>query len=160
MVPIFIFNNNGFQPLPYLCFCIITYTTFWYNQLGWHISMTTITYFCSYWIWEHDWHMSCKGHRLLQPLVLLFKCDSHCPRIGSLELSMVCCISNLLMFDYIKPGQWVFIKIRMWLCNIVYLSRSSWRNQEKREKKKVGHNINHQDFVFDKGVHDTPQNWQ
>ena len=37
------------------------------------------------------------------PQILLLRCDSRCPRIGSLELSMVCCMSNL-KFDYLEPG--------------------------------------------------------
>ena len=48
MVPIFIFNINNFRPLPYLCFCIITYTAFWFNRVGWCFSVTAIAYFCSY----------------------------------------------------------------------------------------------------------------
>ena len=44
--------------------------------------------------------MSCQGHWLLQPPILLFKCDSSYPRIGSLESSVVCCMSNL-NFNYL-----------------------------------------------------------
>ena len=43
---------------------------------------------------------------------------------------------------------------------IVYLSRSNLRSQEKREKKRVGQNTNHQDLVFGKVLHDALQNWQ
>ena len=45
--------------------------------------------------------MSCQGHWLLQPSVLLFVCDSRCPRIGSLELSLLCYVSNL-KFDHLE----------------------------------------------------------
>ena len=45
MLPIFIFNIHSFQPLPYLCFCIITHTAFWFNRVGWCFSVTTIAYF-------------------------------------------------------------------------------------------------------------------
>ena len=49
MVPIFIFNINSFRPLPYLCFCIVTYTAFRFNRVGWCLAVTTIAYFCSFW---------------------------------------------------------------------------------------------------------------
>lgn len=49
MVPIFIFNINSFRPLPYLCFCIVTYTAFRFNRVGWCLSVAAIAYFCSFW---------------------------------------------------------------------------------------------------------------
>jgi hypothetical protein len=49
MVPLFIFNITSFRPLPYLCFCIVTYTAFRFNRVGWSLAVTTIAYFCSFW---------------------------------------------------------------------------------------------------------------
>ena len=40
-------------------------------------------------------------------------------------------------------------------------SSSSWRREEKRDKKKqVGLIIDHQDLVFRKGLEDALENWQ
>ena len=85
------------------------------------------------------------------PPIVLWRCDLHCWRIGSLESSLVSYMSNL-KFNYLE--------LRMWLCGVVHLSRSIRRSQEKRAKEQVGQNINHRDLVFEKSLQDSPWNWQ
>ena len=102
MMPIFIFNIHSFRPLPYLCLCIITYIAFRFNQVGWYFLVMIIAYFV------HNEYKSGIGICLVKVTgsynpFLLFKCDSSCPRIGSLDLCLLCCMSNL-NFDYLEPG--------------------------------------------------------
>ena len=44
MMLIFIFNINSFQALPHFLFCIITYTTLQFDQVGWYFLVMAIAY--------------------------------------------------------------------------------------------------------------------
>ena len=58
----------------------------------------------------------------------------HCPRIGSLQSSMVCCMSNL-NFDYLEP--WIMIAYRDWDVIVWYhlFPNNIWRCEEKKDRK-------------------------
>ena len=98
LTPISIFNIDSFRPLPYLCFCIITCTAFQFKWVGWCFLVKAIAYFCSYWIWEHNRYMSCRSHWLLQFPILLLRCYSCCPKIGSKFKSIIM---------YVKSKVWL-----------------------------------------------------
>jgi len=96
MVLIFIFNINYLQPLPYPCFCIIAYIVFQFNLVGWCFLVVAIAYFCSHWTQGAESVCVVSRSLALATPILLFRCDSHCQRIGSLELSMIYML-------YVKP---------------------------------------------------------
>ena len=48
MMPISIFNINHLWPLRYHWFCIIAYTEYRFNRVGWCFLVTAIASFCSY----------------------------------------------------------------------------------------------------------------
>jgi hypothetical protein len=87
--------------------------------------------------------MSHEGHQLLQSLGLLFKCDSCCPTIGSLQSSLVYCMSHL-KFNYLEPE--IIIIHSNW--DVILWYRLSLKKLRKEGKKKISQNINHQDLVF------------
>lgn len=111
MVPIFVFNINNSQPLSYLCSCITISTTFWFNRVVGGSQWRPLPTFVH--IEYKSMINSClvRGHLLLQPPTLLSKCNSCFSRIGSLEISLVCYMSNLKC-DHQEPV--IMITYRNW----------------------------------------------
>ena len=49
LVSVFVLNDlDGFRPLPYLCFPLITYTGLRFNRVGWAVTSTTVAFFCAW----------------------------------------------------------------------------------------------------------------